>query len=222
MSGADQADTGEFLVPSPRDGEQVDRLIAADRARIARDLHDLVIQRLFATGLQLRAAQSGDSTQMATALADGVHQLDLTIRDLRATIFELGRGSGPRLTDEVRALSEEYAVVLGLVPMLRFNGEVDGALTGATRDQVLLTLREALSNVARHARASAVSIELQASPAWFMLRVSDNGAGPGHDPGPGSGLRNAQVRAERLGGVMRTGAVEPHGFCLVWMVPTGD
>jgi len=196
-------------------------VLAADRARIARDLHDLVIQRLFATGLQLQAAQGRDQGEMAAALADGVRQLDMTIRDLRATIFELGRGIGPRLSDEVRALCEEYAVVLGLVPILRFNGEVDEVLTPAVRDQVLLTLRESLSNVARHARATNVAIDLQASPAWFMLRVTDNGVGFGGESNPGSGLDNVRVRAERLGGVVRSGDVEPHGACLVWLVPTG-
>ncbi|UDY24002.1 sensor histidine kinase [Nocardioides sp. Kera G14] len=218
-------------VPTPRDGDdsgdeagvEADTdLVAADRDRIARDLHDLVIQRLYATGLQLQAASKGSPEEMAAALGDGARSLDLTIRDLRATIFELGRGIGPRLTDEVRALAEEYAGVLGFLPQLRFTGPVDTLLSERARDQVLLTLREALSNVARHAQATNAAIGLHASPAWFMLRVSDNGTGPAEPLGAASGLANARQRATRLGGVMRFGGVEPQGACLVWIVPVGS
>ena len=200
-------------------GERHELLIAADRDRIARDLHDLVIQRLYATGLQLQAARRGDTAAMEAAIAAGVRDLDVSIRDLRATIFELGRGLSGSLGDAARALVEEYAATLGFLPALRLSGPVDTALTESVADEVLLVLREALSNIARHAQASAAQVELTASAAWFMLRVTDNGKGMPADSGGASGLRNAMRRAEALGGVMRTGSVTPHGTSLVWLVP---
>jgi signal transduction histidine kinase len=199
--------------------ERQELLLAADRDRIARDLHDLVIQRLYATGLQLQAARNRGAEAMDAAITVGIRDLDTSIRDLRATIFELGRGLTRSLTGEARALVEEYAGVLGFRPALRLSGPVDTALTEAVSDDALLVLREALSNIARHARASAAQVELTASKAWFMLRVADDGVGIGAGAGVPSGLRNAQRRAEALGGVMRTGAATPHGASLVWLVP---
>jgi signal transduction histidine kinase len=201
-------------------GERQELLIAADRDRIARDLHDLVIQRLYATGLQLQAARGADGEAADAAIAASVRDLDASIRDLRATIFELGRGLTRSLSREARALVEEYAGALGFRPALRLTGPVDTALTEAVSDEVLLVLREALSNIARHAQASAAQVELTASVAWFMLRVADDGVGMSAEAGVASGLRNSQRRAETLGGVMRMGATTPHGTSLVWMVPS--
>lgn len=200
-------------------GERQELLLAADRDRIARDVHDLVIQRLYATGLQLQAARGRDTATTDAAIAAGIRDLDASIRDLRATIFELGRGLTGSLSGEARALVEEYEAVLGFRPDLRLSGPVDTALTEAVSEQVLLVLREGLSNIARHAQASAAQVELTASAAWSMLRVTDNGIGISPDAGRASGLRNAARRAEALGGVMRTEAVTPHGSRLVWLVP---
>ena len=199
--------------------ERQELLLAADRDRIARDLHDLVIQRLYATGLHLQAARTRGAEAMAAAITAGVRELDTSIRDLRATIFELGRGLTRSLTGEARALVEEYAAVLGFRPALRLSGPVDTVLTESVSDDALLVLREALSNIARHAHATAAQVELTASKAWFMLRVADDGVGIGPGAGVPSGLRNAQRRAEARGGVMRTGATSPHGASLVWLVP---
>jgi signal transduction histidine kinase len=200
-------------------GERQSLLIAADRDRIARDLHDLVIQRLYATGLSLQASRKAGGDALDAAVTASVRDIDTSIRDLRATIFELGRGRSSTLTGEARALVEEYAGVLGHRPSLRLVGPVDTALTPAVADDVLLVLREALSNIARHADATAAQVELTASAAWFMLRVSDDGVGMTPEPGVPSGLRNAQRRAEALGGVMRMGSASPRGTSLVWMVP---
>ena len=194
-------------------------LLATDRSRIARDLHDLVIQRLYATGLQLQAARRSDGAAMIAALTTSVRDIDAAIRDLRATIFELGRGTARSLAGEAKALVEEYAPALGFRPALRLSGPVDTALTDAVADEVLLVLREALSNIVRHACAANAQVELTASAAWFMLRVTDDGVGMPADAGVASGLRNAARRAEALGGVMRTGAVTPHGASVVWLVP---
>jgi len=202
------------------DGDSTrERMLSADRGRIARDLHDLVIQRLYATGLQLQAAKGGDHDARGSAITAAVRDIDTAIRDVRATIFELSRGPARSLAGEARALVEEYAPALGFVPVLRLSGPVDTALLDAVADEALLVLREALSNIARHAHASRAQVELTASPAWFMLRVTDDGVGIPPRAGVASGLRNAGRRAATRGGVMRTGTVTPHGTSLVWLVP---
>lgn len=200
-------------------GERHDLLVAADRDRIGRDLHDLVIQRLYATGLQLQAARRGDASGLDAAAQATVRDIDTAIRDLRATIFELGRGVGRSLREEARALVQEYVAILGFLPILRLTGPVDTSLTDTVADQALLVIREALSNVARHAAATAVQVELVASPDSFVVRVTDNGLGLSEDAGIASGLANARHRAERLGGALRLLPASPRGTSLVWVVP---
>ncbi|UMG92974.1 sensor histidine kinase [Nocardioides sp. TF02-7] len=195
--------------------------MAKDRDRIARDLHDLVIQRLFATGMQLQAARSSaDLDGLRERVDEAVAELDTAIDDLRATIFELGRGGGRSLHEAVRALIGEYAPVLGFLPVLRTTGPVDTALAPEVADGVLMTLREALSNVARHASASSASIDLEASPGRFTLRLTDDGCG--FDPDTvtrGQGLDNAAHRAEALGGRVDLTSAPGEGTRLTWTVP---
>jgi signal transduction histidine kinase len=195
-------------------------LVAKDRDRIARDLHDLVIQRLFATGMQLQGARSLDIDVLRERVDGAVAELDVAIKELRAAIFELGTGTGRPLLDDVRGLLAEYAVVLGFQPLLRVHGPVDRALVPEAGTHVLTTLREALSNVARHASASTVSVELTASSAWFRLRVSDDGVG--FDPLttlPGSGSGNLRSRAEDLGGHLDLASAPGQGTTLEWVIP---
>jgi signal transduction histidine kinase len=205
---------------SMEEGDQTrERLLAADRGRIARDLHDLVVQRLYATGLQLQAARKGSDQATSAAISTAVREIDTAIRDVRATIFELGRGLARSLASETKALVQEYSAALGFTPALRLSGPVDTALAESVADEALLVLREALSNIARHSNATTAQVELTASAAWFMLRVTDDGVGMPAEPGTASGLRNAGRRAATRGGVMRTGTVNPHGTSLVWLVP---
>ncbi|SFC61297.1 Histidine kinase-like ATPase domain-containing protein [Nocardioides terrae] len=211
----------EAMALEDRDSTR-ERMLTADRGRIARDLHDLVIQRLYATGLHLQAAKAGDHDSVGSAISTAVRDIDTAIRDVRATIFELSRGPARSLAAEARALVEEYAPALGFTPALRISGPVDTVLVESVADEALLVLREALSNVARHAQASTVQVELTASPAWFMLRVTDDGVGIPPRAGIASGLRNAGRRAATRGGVMRTGDVTPHGTSLVWLVPASS
>ncbi|MFT4289492.1 GAF domain-containing sensor histidine kinase [Nocardioides sp.] len=194
------------------------RVLAGERDRIARDLHDLVVQRLYAVGMRLQGARR-DPARLDDVVGSAVTELDQVIRDLRATIFELGHGGGLSLREEVRALVGEYAGVLGFVPSLRHTGPVDAALSAEAAGQVLLTLREALSNIARHAGAGSARIELTASREWFMLRVVDDGTGLPTALGHGSGLANARHRADKLGGVMRLGPAHPRGTSLAWLIP---
>jgi len=201
--------------------ERHEQLLAKDRDRIARDLHDLVIQRLFATGLQLQGARSLNLPDGLRARIDGaITDLDVAIADLRATIFELGRGAGRSLHEEVRALVGEYQAVLGFLPTLRVSGQVDRSLTEDAADGLLLTLRELLSNIARHAQASSTVVELSASPRWVTMCVADDGVG--FDPSAGgrrSGLANVQHRAEALGGRLTVDSAAGTGCRFEWAVP---
>lgn len=196
-------------------------LVAKDRDRIARDLHDLVIQRLFATGMRLQGVRSiADLEEVREHIGAAVSELDTAISDVRATIFELGHGAGRSLHEDVRALIDEYAPMLGFVPVLRLSGPVDNALTQQGADALLMALRESLSNIARHAHASSASVELAASSRWFSLRVTDDGVG--FDPGSvlrGQGLDNALHRAESLGGHVDLRSRTGEGTRMEWVVP---
>ncbi|NYI45880.1 signal transduction histidine kinase [Nocardioides aromaticivorans] len=195
-------------------------LVAKDRDRIARDLHDLVIQRLFATGMQLQGARDLDASALRSRVDGAVAELDVAIKELRAAIFELGTGSGRPLLDEVRSLLGEYAGILGFQPVLRVSGPVDRALVPEAGTHVLTTLREALSNVARHAGASSVSVELTASSAWFRVRVTDDGVG--FDPDrvvKGHGTGNIRARAADLGGHVTVTSSPGAGTVLEWVIP---
>ena len=190
-----------------------------DRERIARDLHDTVIQRLFAAGLALQATATriGEDA-VVRRIEDVVDQLDETIRELRYAIFGLeARGAGAGLREQlVRVIAEEQKG-LGFEPRL----VIDGSLESIGEDvatQLLATLREALSNVARHSRATSAEVAINVAQD-LVLRVADNGVGVPEDHRTGNGLRNMQSRAARLDGSMELSAAQPRGTVLVWKVP---
>ncbi|WGL51975.1 histidine kinase [Nocardioides sp. BP30] len=193
--------------------------VSAERDRIARDLHDTVIQQLFATGLQLQALRRTLGEEAGAGVTAAIRDLDTTMKDLRVTIYGLRRPRRATMLGQVEALVEEYAAGLGFRPQLQHSGPVEALLEGDLGDHVLATLREALSNIVKHAGASAADVELHVSPAWTMLRVRDNGVGipPGESGVLGSGLANLRTRAERLGGLLRI-----CGTRLDWIVPTGQ
>lgn len=201
--------------------ERYQLLLARDRNRIARDLHDLVIQRLFAAGLQLRAAAGPDAgDELRSRIAHVVAEIDGSIADLRTTITQLNRYEGQPLHQLVRALVGEYEMVLGFLPTLRVSGPVNRSLTSRATDALLLTLREMLSNMTRHAHATSAAVELVASSDWVTLRVSDDGVG--FDPdlvGRRGGLDNVRDRAEELGGHLTVGSADGRGCRLEWTVP---
>jgi signal transduction histidine kinase len=193
--------------------------VLSDRERIARDLHDQVIQRLFATGMQLQAAARtvSDDVVRDRVLAS-VADLDATIRDVRATIFELQVPSAGSVRSEIRALVREYRQVLGFAPQLKVTGPVDTAVTEAMREPLLKVLREALSNVARHAGSTTVQVGLGVGDGAVTLSVDDDGAGIAAGV-PWSGLENARRRASALGGTLYLGEGALGGARLVWSVP---
>jgi signal transduction histidine kinase len=199
--------------------EREELAVISDRERIARDLHDVVIQRIFATAMQLQAAAmravKGDVREL---IERSVAEMDATIRDVRATIFELQVPSSGSVRSELRTLVQEYGGVLGFVPALRFKGPVDTAATEAIGESLLKVLREGLSNVSRHASATRVEILVSVADGRITLTVDDDGVGFAHS-GPHSGLANAGSRADALGGDIQLDDSQLGGARLVWSVP---
>ena len=214
---ADQASLALDRAEALADREEL--ALVADRDRIARDLHDLVIQRLFATGLQLQGVRRiAASDELRDRLDSAVLDLDTTIRDIRSTIFELQRVGERSLRSDIRDLAKEYVPVLGFTPLVRTTGPVDTAVSGELGKQLLAVLREALSNVARHADASAGVVEVEATSDQVVLRVTDNGKGLPAERRE-SGLRNVRRRAADHAGTVRLLGEEPHGTRLEWSAP---
>ncbi|MDJ0383550.1 GAF domain-containing protein [Streptomyces sp. G-G2] len=194
-----------------------------DRDRIARDLHDLAIQRLFATGMTLQSAvRFVEHPQASERLLRAVDDLDETIKIIRSTIFGLRAQEGPRSQRSLRARTaaalERSAPALGFTPALRMEGLIDTDVPPEAGDHVVAVLSEALTNVTRHAQATAVDVTLVVRSGTLTLTVADNGKGM---PGSGrrSGLRNLAERAEALGGEMSVGNSPQGGTRLVWQVP---
>ena len=198
-----------------------DLAVLQDRERIARDLHDTVIQRVFATGLSLQAlSRRVADVEVADRIQQAVDELDATIRDIRGVIFALQaheRGD-QSLRVTVLALASEFAPTLGFEPKVHFDGPVDVAIDGDIAEQILAVLRELLSNVIQHARASTVDVHLRAA-VDISLSVVDNGVGPGYKRPGGQGLKNLKQRATALGGTLNIKAGEHSGTVATWTVP---
>ncbi|WP_432492619.1 sensor histidine kinase [Kineococcus gypseus] len=199
-------------------------LLVDDRQRIARELHDDVIQRLFAVGLTLsaRAARERDP-QERDALVDTVEELDGTIRALRTAIFELRRrdDAATGLRQQVLAVAHEVVPALGFRPAVRFEGPLDTVVDPALTGEVATVLREALSNAARHAHAHGVDVDVGVGPQGLRVAVTDDGAGMGGATRR-SGLANLRERARRRGGECTATSpltAEGRGTRLVWSVP---
>ena len=192
-----------------------------DRERIARDLHDTVIQRLFATGLRLQGAiRLAQRPELVERISSAVEDLDLTVKHIRTAIFGLAVSTSASggLRNRVLALTSEAAGPLGLEPRVLFEGPVDTTAESVAED-LLSVLREALSNVARHAHARHVDVRLT-SNGEVTLTVTDDGDGlPDHRRSGGRGLANMEARAERLGGRMHTTRNSPRGTVIEWRVP---
>ena len=204
--------------------ERQQAVVAADRDRIARDLHDVVIQRLFATGLKLQATRHATEPDARHEhLDEVVRDLDVTIRDIRSTIFELEQGRESSLRAGVAALVREYEAALGFLPSLRTWGPLNSLVGGSLADQAMVVLREALSNCARHAGADHCTVEVSVADGWLTLEVADDGRGPVdlevEPDAHRSGVRNLQRRAEDLGGELVVAPGRPRGTTVTWRVP---
>jgi signal transduction histidine kinase len=202
-----------------------DLALLEDRERIARDLHDTVIQRLFATGLNLQACyRLAQLPAVQSRLHQAVDDLDDTIRQIRTTIFALETTSaeGAGLRAAVLELARDMAGVLGFDPRIRFDGAVDSAVGPGVAEQLLSALREALANVGRHARATSVEIDVEVVAGDVVLRVTDDGVGvppSGDRRAGGYGLRNLAGRAAEMGGTFSIERRPEGGTALTWIVP---
>jgi signal transduction histidine kinase len=200
--------------------------LIADRERIGRDLHDTVIQRLFATGLSLQAGQRKvtDRPEVNERLERAVDDIDGIVREIRATIFALqSSGDDDRgVRAQVLDVVEELTDVLPRAPRVRFDGPIDTVVGDEVRDHLLPVIREALTNVAKHASASDIELELAADASGVRLRIVDDGIGisAAAAQGSGFGLTNLRERAEALGGRFSIASEGPDGGTVVrWSVP---
>ncbi|AKJ15354.1 histidine kinase [Streptomyces incarnatus] len=217
---AAQAAIAMELADRRRDAQQI--ALLEDRDRIARDLHDLAIQRLFATGMTLQSAgRFIEHAEASERVLRAVDDLDETIKIIRSTIFGLrartGTASSGLRARLVRAVGEA-APVLGFAPSVRMEGLVDTDVPPEIADHVVAVLTEALTNVARHAHADRAQVVLTTDGREVRLRVSDNGVGI-PSGGRRSGLLNMAERAENLGGRLEVTDPEEGGSVLSWHVP---
>ena len=205
-------------VAKHRDDQQ--RLaVFEDRDRIGRDLHDLVIQRLFAVGLGLQGLSRGiDNPAVSQRLEAAVDDLDTTIRDIRMTIFELSSmEDSADIQSEVSRMVDRASRTLGFSPMLRFDGPVRTAVSSEIAPHLLAVLGEALSNAARHAHATSMSVCLSAGRQISLVLI-DDGRGMAGDAVE-SGLTNMRERAEKLGGSCSVTSAPGEGTTVRWVVP---
>lgn len=198
-------------------------VLLEERERIARDLHDDVIQRLFATGLSLQAAaQTVEDPAAVERIMRAVDELDVSIRQVRSTIFELHQrwSTTEGLRRQILDVCDESSKALGWAPSCDIRGPVDAAIGEPIRSHLLLCLREALSNVARHARATHVDVTVSVLDGRVVVLVVDDGVGyvPVPDQ-PSSGLDNMLVRAQSLGGTFSIAAAPGGGTAVTWDVP---
>jgi signal transduction histidine kinase len=226
-SFAAQAGVALELAASRAEAERLS--VLEDRDRIARDLHDLVIQRLYATGMSLEGTMPMITRpEVASRITNAVDAMDETIKEIRSTIFQLqarGVATGPDLRGEIVALVDDMTDMLGFAPSLRLGAGLGGDIGPEVAEQALAALREALSNAARHASASWVDVTVDAgSDGMLTVQVTDNGTGI-PEAGRRSGLRNLASRAEKLGGELSLEPADPGaaapGTRLIWRVPLG-
>jgi signal transduction histidine kinase len=218
---AAQAAIGLELAEHRSDAERL--AILQDRDRIARDLHDLVIQRLYATGMSLQGAMPLLSrAEAASRVSNAVDALDETIREIRSAIFSLqARGDSKQqgLRAQMLGVVDEQSAALGFAPSLRLVGPLDETVPAEVGEHILGALREGLSNAARHAHATRVDVTVSAdSSSELTLLVRDNGVGMGSTTRR-SGLANLAERASELGGKLEVTPAEGGGTQLDWRVP---
>lgn len=214
-----QAATVLGLADSRADQQRL--VVLEDRDRIARDLHDHVIQRLFAAGMNLESmAGLITNYEVRARLVRTVDDLDETIRQIRSSIFALqdSRADPTSIRSTVLKVVDQVTPLLGFSPKTRLNGPLDTTADEEINADVEAVLRESLTNVAKHAQATAVEVSVTAESEQLRVVISDDGVGL-HDPDRNSGLHNLQERAERRGGSLTLASQPGGGLWLEWSVP---
>jgi len=213
-----------IAIENARLHQQVQQVaVYEDRDRVARDLHDTVIQRLFAVTLSLQSmAGAAETVGIADRLKEAVSNLDATIRQVRSTIYELGSAGieqGFRTT--FLALVRDLNTVVGFEVRTSLDGPLDAAISDEIAEHLLATVREALTNIGRHAQASEASLHLGIKGGMCILEVRDNGRGVTQtERGDGElGLVNLRRRAEKLQGTLVIDTLDTGGTLLTWQVP---
>jgi signal transduction histidine kinase len=216
---AQQATIAIELARSRQDRDRV--RVLEDRERIARNLHDTVIQRLFAVGMMLQAtaARGGRDEAGTSALMQAIDEIDETIREIRSSIFALEAHQREGLRAEILTMVHGIGDRAELDAHVRFDGPVDAAIAPALVPQVLAVVREAVSNVARHAEARTVDVHVDCTTG-VAVTVRDDGIGIPEPRPRDSGLSNLARRAEDLGGVLEIEAAPGGGTMLRWAVPS--
>jgi signal transduction histidine kinase len=203
--------------------EQARAAMLDERERIAADLADTIVQRLFSVGLTLQGALAGlGRGRAADRVRDTVDDIDEIINQVRSTVFALQPGTRSdvaRLRDRLLDAVAQRTGRLGFEPALRFSGAVPDTLPGNLVEDLLAVLGEGLDNVADHARAGSAEVEVTVGRNRLVLDVRDDGVGMGA-AAPGRGLTDARHRAERHGGMLTISPCVPSGTCLSWSVPT--
>lgn len=194
-------------------------MLADDRRRIARDLHDHVIQQLFGTGLTLQAVASTLPPGGAAAdrIADSIDQLDSAISQIRTVVFALSQRDDVSLRHHVLDVVADLSGAMRHPPAIRFTGPVDHSITGELSSEVVGVARELLSNAVRHAHADQISVEVAVDGADALVTVEDDGEGIPADV-TRSGLDNLENRAQRRGGAL-TVTTGDGGTVVTWRVP---
>jgi signal transduction histidine kinase len=200
-------------------------VLVQDRERIARDLHDSVIQRVFGVGLQLQSTSRlvrVDPDAAVERIETAIDELDLTVKHIRSAIFGLEdrpTGGVMAFRSRVLELARESAATLGFEPMVLFDGPVDARVNGQVANELAAVITEALSNVARHAHAKRAEVHVLVGDD-IVVRIEDDGVGPPPRGAPrGNGLDNMATRAARLGGAFDIRARADGGTVVEWSVP---
>jgi signal transduction histidine kinase len=197
-----------------------------DRGRMARDLHDRVIQCLFAVGISLQSmASEASASGMADRLNAAIGVLDDTVRQVRSTIYELASADVDRgVRAGIVSLLSDLSPVVGFEVSVSFEGAVDTMISEQVAEHLLATIREAVTNVGRHAQASEASVSVSVQEGQCRLEVRDNGRGVREAKARvgGFGLGNMESRAEKLHGYFTIEDSESGGTSLVWEVPASE
>jgi signal transduction histidine kinase len=195
-------------------------LVFTDRDRIARDLHDLVIQRLFAAGLSVQSLNRFTKEDLALERIRAITgELDEAIRSLRDTIYSLktGNSDAEPLSGRLRSVARSAAKSIPFAPALSLEGPVDSVQPDKA-DHVVAVVSEGLSNAIRHSGADSIEVAVSAMNGRMTVLVTDNGSGF-KDSAKRNGLNNMEERARMLNGTCTITGAPDTGTSLVWSVP---